>query len=566
MDRRMQGIGVAVVCGTSLCAAIGSGTRPSFESAQAHPPIGLLHGQWPFDPPPVQKPAALALPEGPVVSKVMPSLPTQEGLRFQWRREPFVKGSEGYDRQVGLPASPLPTATFDTFPAAYDPAIAVGHKYILVISDHRIAFYGRDGKLLPSKHGEKTDMSATEFFRAFWEPTRPDGKPNPSNINAHLGYPAGTLTVDPTKDPKGQLGGVEEWYDSRCFYDPAYRRFFFLSAARNHLWFNDEKSNPGGKYDACVRRYFAFAVSRTEDPRDGFDQWMTTESNYADWPRMAVANGLLTVAHNSPQAGKPFAYVFRERDLIANKPTPASWQYFAADFPGSAKVLPVTQWGPSGGVTYFTGVTKPDWNPIKVYGLTEGGSPMLSAEIPLATPMGYHIDNPKYRGGRLYFCCNVSSAKDTYQVRVTRVGIGFRGSRLTAETRPSHGFLDIVFGNRDSGDARGDLISYEKPALAVNKDADIAVIFGRVGVATALPLFPEARYVIVDHGASQTRPSTLIRKGEFLPEGEKKTPAQVLDLANATVDPVDDKTFWLCHAYANKAKNTYMMVVAKVKP
>jgi len=479
--------------------------------------------------------------------------------------------SESRDGRPGVAASVQPTS-FEAFGANADPTIAVGHKYIMVINDHWLGFYGRDGKLLPSKNGEKTLMSATEFFRAFWEPKRPDGTANTSNINAHLGFPPNTLTVDPIKDPSVQKGAVNEFYDARCFYDPVNRRFFFLAPARNQLWNDDAEGNPNGVPDACSRRYFAFAVSKTEDPRDGFEQWMVTESNCGDWACLAVANGFLTVAHNVPEAGKPLAYVFREADMLAGRPIVGNWQYYAADFPGARKVLPVTQYGDSGGITYFVGVTPSPWNRIKVFGFLAPADPktippLLSRDFDVDPSMRSQIDNPKYRNGALYLCCHSIGVEGSLQVRIMRLLFKYTNGQIlgTASGPGPGGFLDYTFGQNGPGDEPTDLVSYEMPALAVNKDGDCAIVYGRIGVKTAQPLYPEVRYSMLYHNESYTRPSRLVRKGEFFPT-PKTAPSEVLDVTNAVVDPVDDKTLWLCHAYANKTQNRYWIVIARVKP
>jgi hypothetical protein len=469
--------------------------------------------------------------------------------------------------KAGIVLKNTPSSAFDAGGTSWDPAIAVGEKAILVISDHWISYYGRDGKPLATKNGEATSMSADDFFKIFWQPTLPDGTSNPNNINKFLDFPSKALKVDTTKEPFGQTGAIEEWYDSRCAYDPVHKRFFFLSAERNHLWFNDPTTNPSGKYDGFVRRFFAFAVSKTEDPRDGWYYWSTTSSNYADWPRMAVSNGMLTVAHNSPEAGKPFAYVFDESDLLAGHSNPGHFAYYAASFPGAAKVLPVSVYGSSGGWSYFVGVTKPTWNPVEVFGLTKPSSFSLAAPLKegtahLGTPLDFQIENPKLRNGKLYFASNLQAVPDRLHVRVVRMPIKASNAGITLGTSGS-GFMDYFFGKNGPGDAPGDLVSYVRPAIAINKDDNGAIVYGRFGVTTAKPLFPEARYSLLYGTKSKTEPSVLIRKGEFKPS---MSMTDRLDLVNATIDPKDDKTLWLCHAYAKQSTGDYEIVVTSVKP
>lgn len=554
-----------MVCLVCLVAPTAWGAPPASGTVHA---VNLLHARWPFFSAkvrPLGSQASVRLKAAAPVRTIQPAR-RQDAEMSPIGRTPANAGVaigktilEMSDARLRVPASLRP-ATFEAFDAGADPAIAVGHQYLVIISDHRIAFYGRHGKLLPSKHGEKTDMSADEFFRAFWEPVRPDGTPNTTNINAHLGFPPNSLDVNPLESPYGQNGAITEFYDTRCFYDPVNRRFFLLSAARNHLWFDDNASNPNGIYNACVRRYFAFAVSKTEDPRDGFEQWITTDSNYADWPRMAVANGLMTVAHNSPQSGKPFAYVFSEADMLAGSAQPVNWYYTATDFPGAARVLPVTQYGESGGITYLVAVG----SPIRIFGFVAPATvlmvpPVAGISFPIDPPMGGQADNPKYRNGFFYFCSNAALVEGRLHVRVTRIPVSYQQGHILFSMI---GYLDYSFGKNGPGDAAEDLISYEKPALSVNKNGDCAIVYGRVGYITAKHVYPEVRYSLLYHGEAIPRPSTLVHEGEF----GAQAPSLVLDLANAAVDPLDDRTLWLCHAYADREQMRYRIVVARVDP
>jgi hypothetical protein len=148
-----------------------------------------------------------------------------------------------------------------------DPMIATGHQFVIVTQDHRIAFLDREGNALLSKSGESTNLPATNFFEGFIQEKNLDGSPNDDNINLYSPHQ------------------ISEFYDTRCTYDAASKRFAILSAARK----------PG----TTDTRFYAFAVSRTEDPRDGFEQYMTTESNYRDFPRLTVHGNRLLVAHNA---------------------------------------------------------------------------------------------------------------------------------------------------------------------------------------------------------------------------------------------------------------------------
>jgi hypothetical protein len=85
-------------------------------------------------------------------------------------------------------------------------------------------------------------------------------------------------------------------------------------------------------------------------------------------------------------------------------------------------------------------------------------------------------------------------------------------------------------------------------------------VYGRTGIVTAQPLFPEVRYSVWAHGESKPRRSALLRAGDYQPQwfydpdSTGSTPAKTsktsithgylkIDYAAAVVDPVDDETF-----------------------
>src|SRR5262249_746758 len=232
-----------------------------------------------------------------------------------------------------------------------DPMLAVGHKFVIVTQDHQIAFLGRDGVALPSKAGEATNLSATSFFNAFLPEKNPDGPPTPENLSA----------ISPEQ--------INEFYDTRVCYDSPSKRFAILSAARK-----------GGTTDT---RYYAVAVSKTEDPRDGFEQYMTTESNYRDFPRLTMHGNRLLVAHNAAVGGgegeKPVLSAFALPSLRQGVLDPPNWQYFPNDVNGAPRVFLVSHNGDTGGMSFLFDIRSGD-NVLHISAFPTAGSPGLAPE------------------------------------------------------------------------------------------------------------------------------------------------------------------------------------------
>jgi hypothetical protein len=433
--------------------------------------------------------------------------------------------------------------------------LAVGHQFVVVTQDHRIAFLDRDGSALQSKSGEPTNMSATTFFNGFLQATNPDGTPNPDNINLY--------------SPQQ----ISEFYDTRVCYDAPTQRFAILSAARK----------PG----TGDTRYFAFAVSRTADPRDGFEQYMTTESNYRDFPRLAIHGDRLLVAHNaSGQAAEgetPALYAFPYPLLRQGVLDPPNWQFYPSDLNGASRVFLVSHYGNTGGMSLVFDIRKNDPKlGLVAFPLAGGGGhaptpvfaeAVLPKQAPWPGPFGVLRNNTLHIAGHTKVTDRVPDvAPQRNSIRAIRVplsSIGTGGITVNAA-----GIVDRVFGLNALSDAPGDKVSYDFPGLAVNKNGDAIYAYGRTGVTTQEPLFPEVRYSVWPAGANKQLRSRLLQAGGFQPtevfDGESDptavTHAYQLDYATAVVDPVDDVTFWFIHEYADAGATTWKTVVGVVDP
>ena len=549
----------------------------------------LLAGEWPDRSGAKGGPTArTTLPAVKLKPPVLPP-PTYDGelLRLPVAKIPGLDSADGTRGPSEPDQSPGLTNSFLPGVEGVDAMIAVGHTFVIITQDHRIAYFDRTGKPLPSKSGEKTNLSATEFFEYFLKPFNADGTENKNCINRHLQFPANAVAVcDLTKYPP-VLPCVNEFYDTRCTYDPKTKRFFICSAGRNQIW----PGKPGGAYDVLGRRYFAFAVSKTEDPRDGFRLWFWNDNKrVADWPYIAVNGDNFMVTHHAEQSGKPLAYVFSVAAMLQGKSSLPNWTYNAADVGGDETTLvPVTHYGDTAGLTYLV---RPGakFEIFAFPGSPAGGAvrpQLLTTSITLGAAPSMLRAGAIYRGGKVYFVCMTKitdrvadQGGPRMSVRVARIPVKkVSATSIKASTDSAAGFLDHVFGRNAPEDAPDDLVSYEMPALAVNKNGVMVIVYGRVGVTTAQTLFPEARYSVYYPNEARQRRSRVLQKGDFLPtfvhEGETKATATHyvdksskggIDFGTAVVDPVDDLTAWMIHEFANKARGGYKTVAGVVKP
>jgi len=549
----------------------------------------LLAGEWPDPSVPLGRTTLRPQAEAPVVLPHPPGLsPAYEGELLH----PSVAKMPGVDQfREGDQSDQSPALTNSFLPGVegVDAMVAVGHKFVIVTHDHRIAYFDRTGKPLPSKSGELTNLSATAFFEFFLKPFNADGSENQSCINRHLQFPPDAVAVcDLTKYPP-ELPCVNEFYDTRCTYDPKTRRFFICCAARNQIW----PGTPGGGCDILGRRYFAFAVSKTEDPRDGFRIWFWHDNKkIADWPYIAVNGDNFVVTHHTEQSGKPLAYVFSVAAMLQGKSSLPHWTYNAADVGGDETTLvPVTHHGDTGDLTYLV---RPG-STFEIFafpGSPAGGAvrpQLLATSVTLGAAPAMLRAGAVYRGGEIYFTCMTKITERVadeggprMSVRVLRIPVKkISATSIKASADKTAGFLDHFFGRSAPEDAPDDLVSYEVPALAVNKNGVMVIVYGRVGVTTKATLFPEARYSVYYPNEASQRRSRVLQKGDFLPTfvhaGETKATATHyidpqsaknggMDYATAVVDPADDRTVWMIHKFANKAWGGYKTGAGVVKP
>jgi hypothetical protein len=104
------------------------------------------------------------------------------------------------------------------------------------------------------------------------------------------------------------------------------------------------------------------------------------------------------------------------------------------------------------------------------------------------------------------------------------------------------------------------------------------IVYGRVGVQTAVDLFQETRYSVIYDDARGLQRSNILKAGEFLATsfhnygGTTETTATAttffdfLQSVNADVDPMDDESIWMIHTYTQTSAGKFQAVVGQVQP
>lgn len=547
--------------GGVFTAAIDSGGNLSVTSWKLQPKgIRMLHRVWPTVAASPAGPTPPPIPPEPEFIERGPRVPVRLGLVD--KLPPQLPGPPPGPDGASATSAQWQHRYFPSVNGV-DPMLAVGHQFVIVTQDHQILFLGRDGIALPSKAGEATNMSATAFFSGFIAAKNPDGTVNTDNINA----------ISPQE--------INEFYDTRVTYDSPTKRFAILSAAR--------------KSGSADTRFYALGVSKTEDPRDGFEQYMTTESNYRDFPRLTIHGSRLLVAHNAFIGGgegeKPVLSAFDLASLRQGVTDPPNWQYFPNDVNGAGRVFIVSHIGDTGGMSFLFDIRSND-PVLRIPAFPLAGQPDLAPEplfvqatlpneAPWPGPFGVFRNKTLHITGSVKITPRVPNVlPQRLSVRVVRVPMS--SISATQVTVNAGSVLDHFFGLNAASDDPSDKVTYDAPAMAVNKAGDAIYSYGRTGITTKAPLYPEVRYSVWLHGESSQRRSTLLQVGGYQPtwlydaSPTDSTPAETvatsvthaykLDYSTAVVDPVDDHTFWFISEYADLSISGWKTVIGVVDP
>ena len=135
-----------------------------------------------------------------------------------------------------------------------DPQIAAGHQFVIVSTNGRISFYDKSGALLKATRLKPLENPIS--VSAFFDELKP-------SLAANLNLPS---SVDPV------TFGFNSHYDNRVIFDP-YRNRFWIGALTINRNTKNEKLGLTPAQRGSRRTKFLVAVSKTEDPRDGWHRY-----------------------------------------------------------------------------------------------------------------------------------------------------------------------------------------------------------------------------------------------------------------------------------------------------
>ena len=311
--------------------------------------------------------------------------------------------------------------------------------------------------------------------------------------------------------------------DGRVVFDPFRARFFFL--------FQTRETPPASR--------LLIAVSKTQDPRDGFWTYADLPNQLnpdgtpagQDYDRIGVTSTHFLVSNNMGAAGQ-IHFMYTAADLASGLPyTRGAWAHTLAQHAGPAvhqststdafwvnrdDASHVSVWAVRNGqvlrktAAYLLGsnigvtASGPISAPQKDDGTVVGGVPDVGF-----TNIGFDPQNVDFRDGKLTWVANESHvwsglASANNVARVVRMDVS---NYFTTGAIPVE--IDRVFGRSSSGDVAGAVFDYGWPAVASNAAGDLVI----GTVRTNASIFPQQRASVWLTGDADIESSALIGTG-----------------------------------------------------
>jgi hypothetical protein len=419
------------------------------------------------------------------------------------------------------------------------------------------------------------------------------------------GTPLGTIDYETFFKPLGLNDGTPD--GSRIQSDPC----LIFDAYCNRFWLAHGAGNgyaqpKTGLPNANVRGRIYVAVSQSEDPTgvwnlywwDAVAEWHVANSKIyqlldgADYPSIGIDPIAFhqTIVVSNPKTMRNYALLVTvaAKDLANGLKTSGSYLVFADPNGNQMQgvIQPAVHHGDTGGFAYFVGVLAPDQ--VLVWRLAPPLSPQPAQQTPkpvsvTVQPFGSPPDAPQkgagavkiwmhnlgnaplkavYRDGFLHVVANdariwfKNDSKNLNSIRLVRLSM----KEYPKIPNSGQGFIDRVFGMNNVFDDNPEIDHryYGWPALEVNKNHDMVVVYARTGET----IFPQVRFSVRYDKEADIRPSRLVKAGEATTKVGRWG-----DKGRASVDPQDDTSVWVAHQYAKDLPGLdYGIWVGKVKP
>jgi hypothetical protein len=495
-----------------------------------------------------------------------------------------------------------------------DPMLAVGPNYVLSSDSGSLEFFTKPTAstaaqpvTLPGEDGPYIDV--THFFVDQLKQANLGGR-----LPAGACGEASTLPDLPDEfnpygfDPKN-VGCFIEVYDTRVSFDSVRKRFWIVSQVRNKLWRCDPvgvqtqpETIPGeGTHDHPIchtdwsddwpRRGIVVAVSKTQNPKQGFHKYLLDMFENQDWPQFALHDHYLIVNHRSTPSPSGCACVFvfnaeqladptAEEDGSVFEIGPLAtfpWSLFSLISGTNADVDLVQSHGGRRDLTYLWSPNVDHWDLFALWSRHPGNPTdvptlLYAGSVGLDDPIGEIRSNAAMRNGRIWFGAHFCAVPNFETDGCAKYDMQlYEFSVLPDNESPPHFFIANIHARLITKDAKKDAAqveSYVNPAVEVTSDDDVVVVYERTGMITTQFTGEQdppthVRYLVWRHNAANPTTGHTLKSGSATPPDLDPDEGGVVDLGGAAVDP-DGNTVWISHAFATDT--SYRHVIGAVTP
>jgi len=456
---------------------------------------------------------------------------------------------------AGPDGSPGPSKIMDGLtPFTIDPQVMASYKYVLVFGSSSFTFYDRaTGQPLAASGCVPVSGTFRDLFAPLILDKDSTGAANADSIN--LQAPQTPITCDIHDIDKCPGSCVNEIYDARARFvrdGSGSGRWWIEVQGRNKMYTTDVFSGctANGIQPDAARRYLMVAVSKTENPNDGFHEYVVVR-DYADFPLFSVNNGRLLLAHFKDSKK---LYVFDSDKLAAGTDIdPFLGQYDDATFADSSRTTPITQYSGDDGASYVLGE---NGNDLHVYAFIDPTKSPAHEKVTLDNHPDWYMP-PVLRHGKVYlaFANEADSTTHRRAIDVFRVPVD------VTSTSPIK--IDVKKGlthrltRTDS--------TLERPGIEVETNDAVLVWYERIGLTGDNPA-PQTRYNVhyPSDGGLDFRDATTLHTGSGAATSSDLQDYADIDLPGGNSDP-DAVAFWVSHVYSD-ATGKKTQVVAQIKP
>ena len=468
-----------------------------------------------------------------------------------------------------LSGTPAPTKSWQAtlsskggFPA--DAQIAVSSTHVIVSNRQQLRYYDKNGV------AQGAAVSSNSFFSAL-------------NLKDAAGNP------------------IDRYNDVRLLFDE-YRKRFWVTTFSYY--------SGAANVTASKRRYYlTFAVSKTQNPADGWFLYYTDcpslqgvansvwkAGDTCDYPVIGIDPKLFTMTIGIADSAGAFKYwkvVFFPADPFASGQFQKGWEFWDLKQPDGGVpglIAPAVHHGyPSGGRTYW--VSRQGSDQLVVWALTNPLSAQqkvqaTAVKMPLAwanpvngqqkgstklikfTNLGTSPMKAVFRSERLHTVTNDawdwgSVGKPQTSIRYVRLPVS---SFPNVSAPPNNGAVSRTFGGGNPSEEITGLKHYGWAAVEANKYGDAIIGYARTGEK----VYPEVRGSVYMANENDIRASRLVKLGDQAADNPNYPNATDIlpwgDTSGASVDPSDDTGIWIAQEYASSTANNngnYDIWVAK---